>query len=520
MKAVRLLLSSGWIGALLVLVSITNAHALPSFARQTGQACVACHTSWPELTPYGRYFKLSGYTLGRNLWVEAAHKESFPPLSIMLQYGVTWINKPTQLTGDTDPVTGLPVSTPVAGTPDRNDDPLFPGGSVFLGGKFTDYLGAFMQWTLDTQATDANGNNVANKFVADNTDFRAVYQTSLSGKELILGLDLNNNPTVQDASNSTPAWGFPFTSSPIAPGIPAEPIITGLGAVATGYGVYAFWDKMLYGEISFYQASDGIFSFLGAGAPVGQPGGTRLSGTNPYWRLYVTKEWGPHNVLVGTYGMQVNVFPDPQFPEGATDKFTDYGFDAQYQYITDPHVLTLHANYIHEKQSWSGSSLYSPNTLTAQALGAPLTQTFAQSLGVGGPAVAPTNSSDSLNSFKIWATYYYQRKYGATVAAFTTSGSSDPGLYGIEDANLTALLGTSVLTTTTPNTSGYILELDWLPFQDVKSDFYSAPYNSNLRLMLQYTGFTKVQGTTSNIDGFGRSASANNSLFLNLWVAF
>ena len=40
------------------------ASALPSFARQTGQPCATCHTIFPELTPYGRRFKLSGYTAG------------------------------------------------------------------------------------------------------------------------------------------------------------------------------------------------------------------------------------------------------------------------------------------------------------------------------------------------------------------------------------------------------------------------------------------------------------------------
>ena len=38
------------------------ARALPSYARQTGQECAACHNGFPELTPYGRLFKLNGYT--------------------------------------------------------------------------------------------------------------------------------------------------------------------------------------------------------------------------------------------------------------------------------------------------------------------------------------------------------------------------------------------------------------------------------------------------------------------------
>src|SRR5476651_853488 len=40
------------------------AQALPSFARQTGQPCGTCHTDFPFLTPYGRRFKLLGYTVG------------------------------------------------------------------------------------------------------------------------------------------------------------------------------------------------------------------------------------------------------------------------------------------------------------------------------------------------------------------------------------------------------------------------------------------------------------------------
>ena len=38
------------------------AHAVPSFARQTGFECVACHVSWPELTSVGRQFNLGAYT--------------------------------------------------------------------------------------------------------------------------------------------------------------------------------------------------------------------------------------------------------------------------------------------------------------------------------------------------------------------------------------------------------------------------------------------------------------------------
>jgi hypothetical protein len=41
---------------------IPSAHAVPSYSRQTGLPCASCHYAPPELTPFGRTFKLEGYT--------------------------------------------------------------------------------------------------------------------------------------------------------------------------------------------------------------------------------------------------------------------------------------------------------------------------------------------------------------------------------------------------------------------------------------------------------------------------
>ena len=55
-----------------------RAIALPLYARQTGQPCATCHTAFLELSPFGRRFKLGGYTLGGGDW-------QGPPFAIMLQ---------------------------------------------------------------------------------------------------------------------------------------------------------------------------------------------------------------------------------------------------------------------------------------------------------------------------------------------------------------------------------------------------------------------------------------------------
>src|SRR5471032_1173859 len=58
-------------------LSATNAAAVPAFADQTGMACQSCHVVGfgPQLTPFGREFKLQGYTLRTN--------DSSVPLSVM-----------------------------------------------------------------------------------------------------------------------------------------------------------------------------------------------------------------------------------------------------------------------------------------------------------------------------------------------------------------------------------------------------------------------------------------------------
>src|SRR4249919_1706859 len=57
----------------------TPAAAVPAFAQQTGQPCQTCHVGafGPQLTAFGRRFKLNGYTM-------RATSEFTPPVSAML----------------------------------------------------------------------------------------------------------------------------------------------------------------------------------------------------------------------------------------------------------------------------------------------------------------------------------------------------------------------------------------------------------------------------------------------------
>ena len=70
--------------AVVITLSPITSFAVPSYARQTGMNCAACHTSFPELTPFGREFKLNGYTLG---------EQQLFPIAAMMQFSVTNVAK-------------------------------------------------------------------------------------------------------------------------------------------------------------------------------------------------------------------------------------------------------------------------------------------------------------------------------------------------------------------------------------------------------------------------------------------
>jgi len=164
------------LGLLGVLATSGPVAALPSYARQTGQECAACHNGFPELTPYGRLFKLNGYTF-------AGGTSNLPALAVMLVPSFTHTQAAQQ-----------PGAAEHFG-PNNNIAPI-QSGSLFYGGTIAGNVGAFVQVTYD---------HVGRTFSWDNTDIRYAASTNVWGGELVYGVSANNNPTVTDLWNSTPA---------------------------------------------------------------------------------------------------------------------------------------------------------------------------------------------------------------------------------------------------------------------------------------------------------------------------
>jgi len=475
----RLVLTACALLLLLLTFAVRDARAIPAFNRQTGQNCVACHAGgqFPDLTPYGRLFKLTGYTIG----------ERALPLAAM---AVMSYNK-TRNTSSPDPGFDRAATFP------KDGNVIFQTASVFLGGRITDNLGAFVQYTYNNyDAQSPSDSHWVGHSSSDNLDIRYADRFIAPGRDLIVGATMNNNPSVQDPWNSAPAWGFNVV--PGSSGPATTPLLAvGLAQNVAGFGGYAYWNRTVYAELSAYRTANGPFSFMSQGFNVSRGDMQIVKGSNPYWRLALTHEWGPHSAMVGTFGLAAKVYPDPTDPTGPTNRFRDTGVDGQYQFLLDPHALTVTASYIHERIDYADSLANQPAPLDPDGtLGLPL-----------------TNASDTLRMFRAKASYVYRAKYGGSLSFFDVRGSTNSALQtsAFDPDNpgqpLAGSQGVTGNAAGNPATRGYTAEIFWLPVQ------YA-------RVGLQYTGFNKYNGSTNNYDAFGRNARDNNSLFVYVWASF
>ena len=437
----------------MALLGPSPASALPSYARQTNSPCSACHVGafGPELTPYGRAFKLSGYGATQS-WAAASHTRD---LALSAMAIATYTH------------TGRDQSAPPADHFGTNDNSALQEASLFLGGKLAPGLGVFAQATYS---------GVDRNVAMDNFDVRYAHDAKLFGKSAMVGVSVNNNPTVQDAWNTTPAWGFPFVASDLAPGPAAAPLVQGgLAQQVIGVSPYLWWDRRLYAEVGVYQSlSAGVLNTLHADV------GPSISGGAPYARIAYERDFGGRSVEVGAFGLEASLEPD-RMP-GPTDRYEDIGLDASYQAIgSGRHEFQLNAAYVHEQQR--------------------LDATYA--------AGGAERRRHHLDNFSLNAAYDWDRRYGLTAGLFRTSGDADRLLYAPEPD--------SGSRTGEPATTGYVLQADFTPWGDRGS--WHAPW-ANLRLGLQYTGYTEFNGAGTNYDGFGREASGNNTLMAFAWPAF
>ena len=300
------------LGALSLLLVSFNAHAVPSYARQTGLACAACHTIFPELTPFGRSFKLNGYTLTDLKGISAQPTSSASGVKI----------------GAVAPMAAM-LQVNMSNSNSANTYSMPNEFSLFFAGEISPKMGSFIQMTM---APPEGGMN----FEMDNADIRFATHSG----DTTWGVTVNNSPTVQDVYNSTPVWGYPFTGGA---GI-AQPLIAdGLGQNVMGIGAYAKMTNGLYAEATLYQPIDAGINAIDS--PAGT-GGTTLKEGSPYLRLAWEKGLSNgDNLMIGAYGMQSTLELG-----GQSDKVTDMAVDSQYEHpLKGGNLISVHASYTNEK---------------------------------------------------------------------------------------------------------------------------------------------------------------------------
>lgn len=439
-----------------LLLGSRAAHAVPSFALQTGQPCTACHIGafGPQLTPYGRAFKIGGYTqTGGDGWQAAV------PVSLMFLGSYSNTNQ------------GQP---PPKEHYANNDNVAMDQISLFLGGRVTDNFGGLVQVTL---------NGIASTFKLDNTDLRATMPFDFNDTELRVGIDVNNGPTVQDPYNSTYAWGYPYVLSAFAATPSAQPLLAGaLGGNSIGVTVYAWYDRSLYLEAGLYNTyGPSLLSYTGNAYG---PGSTRNPA--PYVRAAYEWNWNGQSAHVG--GIFFNSNFNPTIASFSSDgsmghnQYTDYAVDAGYQYLGDgTHIFSALGIFNHEEQNLKG--YYNAGT--------------------------SSQSRNSLNQLRATFSYWYQQTYGVTLGWQNTWGTTNALMYAPAP-----IFGSA---NGKPNSNSFSIEANWVPFG--KSDSWMGPW-ANLKLGAQYVAYTQFNGGSSNYDGYGRNASANNTLYLFAWLIF
>jgi hypothetical protein len=430
--------------AMLFIKPLTS-FSVPSYARQTRMACNTCHTAFPQLTAFGRSFKLNGYNLTAVQTIESKNAKgkdllkllTLSPLSAMFQGSLTFLQ-------EKEPDT-------------KNGNVEFPQQlSLFYAGAIAPGLGTFIQLTYDDQSGTIG---------MDNTDIRYSRHASLGSKDLIYGLTLNNSPTVEDIWNTTPAWGYPFAGSGVAPAPAAATMIDGgLAQEVAGLGAYGFFNNLLYGEFSVYRSAQ-----IGAPNPPDTSSTMLIKGVTPYWRVALQHQFSKHYVEIGTYGLSTMIYPAGM--TGPTDRYLDLAVDLQYEYAMTRSTWVLRSTMISERQ-----------TLDATFQG-------------GGSA----NRSDMLSTFRINGSLYLQKGFAFTLGYFMTNGDKDAGLYGPDpiDGSMNH----------SPNSNGLMAQIDLIPWQ-------------NTQFSLQYILYDKFNGGNSNYDGSGRHAGDNNTIYILAWINF
>jgi len=453
----------------------------------------------PELTPFGRRFKLNGYTLTtrpalvndiddykRNtVWLT-----DLPGVAILAQIGYDHYDRAPPDTGNPYPAHA------------QSDTYQFPDQfSLVYAGAISDRVGGWLQLTYNGQAGSVG---------IDNIDLR--YTDHTVNNSWLWGITANNYLTFQDVWNGFGSYALPnfntvtLWSGGVAGAGLSGPIINALGpGTVGGIGAYAFYNDSLYFEFSEYHSA-----LAGGASPTTDSASLAANGGAvdrfaPYARIAYERDWGYHSAEIGASALYVNWIPSvgyisaqqalaataagntytpaQTFYPGATNRYTDLSVDWQYQYNGDHDIYGFMGHVTHEQQQ--NSPLLVAATFT----------------GASSPIY--TNPTDNLTQLLVTAEYFRDRRFGGLVSFTRTTGTSDPLANGGNGS---------------PANQFEVFELDYVPWLNFR---FILQYNAYQVVANNQSPFYLSHATFPNSPAFPNvKASDNNTWVLGLWMDF
>lgn len=467
---IQQLSNSIWVIGLVLITFFVLSHtasAVPSFARQTGLACDTCHTVFPHLTPFGRDFKLHGYTYDYSELIKAVREitkqeakeergipnlvvNKIPMVSVrivsMFNEQVGGGNVPS---GKTTAGQGF-VSTP-EGYSDESIVQVVKASNIFIAGEVAPVIGTFLEFT---GPNDTGSETFGVGFL----DLALVAPPmTIHGHDFTFGVRATDSVAADEPANTVGNFGL--TTTLMGMSTHATLFDPYQASIIIGGEAYAMLGGFSHGGIYaalgiFHPTSSQTDTSYVTGNLTGEPSTftdgnlTGAKSVDEYFRLSF---WLPSykNIYseIGGFGYHGNenmgASPDDTLTNpNYGDNYYNFGIDTQTQWIADKHLVELFAVYQFQHDS----------------------QFFDQDLFTGSFG---NGESVTRQGFGIEADYYYRRTYGAYIRYFYEHSSQ------VQDLNVSAT----------------VLGLSWYPYQNVNFRVETSLFNRYNRGSAQYGEF-------------------------------
>lgn len=338
------------------------AKSIPSYSRQTGLSCANCHTAVPNLTPFGRDFKLHGYVNATAQLISDHQSTSdtvgqgrtileFPSTPMVSARISSRWNYQSGGDGGLVPHGVVSAGQGFISSPDGYGDKdvlnYLAGSSIYIAGEISPHLGSFIEFGGFDDEGGAFGLGMFDVALVSS-------DKTIGGKNFVYGIRAEDALAAGDPSNSIGTWG----------------LTAGLMGLSTQNTLFDPGTAFMEGGELFAMLGDfdrgGLYASVGVYRPTANQTGNGyvqgsisdlgafngVNGVNDYVRVsYYLPPIGKNTYTeIGAFGYfgKLNMVAAPAAALSSSnyiDNYSDIGLDCQAQYIGEKHLVELFALY-------------------------------------------------------------------------------------------------------------------------------------------------------------------------------